>query len=274
MQAAKRWILVGDDKQLGVFDELGLADEEFQSKFDIPSEARKSLFEILKDRLPAHCQRMLNVQYRMVPPIGNLISECFYKEEGGIKSHERPVDPVLTSVLGKAVAWISTTKRADRRESEDSRYINMAEVQIVLDTLDKFSKAIKRQDPERVVTVLVLSAYNQQVRFLENQIRTCIPGFPHLSIECSTVDSIQGQEADVVFFSVTRSNPHHSAGFLKELARTNVALSRAREQLVIVGDDEFVRRAPNAEPLRRVFRHIEASPDECAIKILGNNRSM
>jgi serine/threonine protein kinase/DNA polymerase III delta prime subunit len=274
MQAAKRWILVGDEKQLGVYDELGLTSDELESEFDIPPEANLSLFEILKARLPSHCQRMLNVQYRMVPPIGNLISECFYKEDGGIKSHERALDPVLISVLGKSVVWLSTSKRADRRESKDSLFINMAEVQIVLDTLEKFDKTIKRQAPERVATILLLSAYNQQVRFLENQIRTRIAEFQHLSIECSTVDSIQGQEADVVFFSVTRSNPDHKAGFLKELARTNVALSRAREQLVIVGDDEFVRRAPNAEPLRRVFRHIEAFPNECAIKILGTNRTM
>jgi superfamily I DNA and/or RNA helicase len=75
-----------------------------------------------------------------------------------------------------------------------------------------------------------------------------------------------------VIFSVTRSNDQEKAGFLNELSRINVALSRARELLIIVGDDDFVRRAPGAEPLQRVLRHIDEHPDECRLRweLLGS----
>jgi superfamily I DNA and/or RNA helicase len=87
--------------------------------------------------------------------------------------------------------------------------------------------------------------------------------FPHLEIECNTIDTIQGREADVVIFSVTRSNEDRRAGFLGEIARINVALSRAREVLIIVGDDEFVRQANGADSLLRVLRYIDQHPEEC-----------
>jgi hypothetical protein len=70
-------------------------------------------------------------------------------------------------------------------------------------------------------------------------------------------------------FSVTRSNEDSRVGFLREFERINVALSRAEELLVIVGDDEFVRRAPGAEPLLRVLRHIEANPEDCVLEVAG-----
>ena len=90
--------------------------------------------------------------------------------------------------------------------------------------------------------------------------------FPHLEIECSTIDTVQGREADVIIFSVTRSNEDLRAGFLGEIRRINVGLSRARELLIIVGDDEFVRRAPGAEPLCRVLRYIDQHSEDCGFK--------
>jgi superfamily I DNA and/or RNA helicase len=90
-----------------------------------------------------------------------------------------------------------------------------------------------------------------------------------LDIACSTVDSVQGREAEVVIFSVTRSNEDSRVGFLREFERVNVALSRARELLIVVGDDEFVRQAPGAEPLLRVLRHIEANPEDCILEVVG-----
>ena len=68
---------------------------------------------------------------------------------------------------------------------------------------------------------------------------------------------------------MTRSNEDSRVGFLREFERVNVALSRARELLVIVGDDEFIRQAPSAEPLLKALRYIEAHPEDCVLEIAG-----
>jgi superfamily I DNA and/or RNA helicase len=80
------------------------------------------------------------------------------------------------------------------------------------------------------------------------------------------VDAFQGRQADVVLYSMTRSNPRREVGFLRERPRLNVALSRARDVLVVVGDHTFARAAPQAQAIRRVIDHIEAWPDECCIE--------
>jgi superfamily I DNA and/or RNA helicase len=164
-----------------------------------------------------------------------------------------------------AVAWITTRYLPERREqAAEPSYVNSVEVERILDLLGEFENAL--DSGEEKVTVQILSGYAAQAQLLERSIDRARHGFPHLIIECNTIHTVQGREADLVVLSVTRSNSDLRAGFLKELALTNVALSRARETLVIVGDDEFVRRAPGAEPLQRVLRHIEKYPDECVLR--------
>jgi superfamily I DNA and/or RNA helicase len=119
---------------------------------------------------------------------------------------------------------------------------------------------------DRVASVLCLSGYGAQVQAIERAIRNDRQGFPHLRIECNTVDAVQGREAKVVIFSVTRSNPRQEAGFLKEFRRMNVALSRARELLVIVGDERFVAGSPGLEALQRVLEYIKRKPSGCDIQ--------
>ena len=264
MARSKRWVFVGDSKQLPPFEDEVHRDPNLRQRFEIDSEeATESLFERLRRLLPQECQRMLKKQYRMVPAIGRLISECFY--DGEVESDVRVPDARLTSVTGRAVSWVSTRYLDDRREERaEESYVNSAEVNRILDLLSEFEDAVN--DSDEPVSIHLLSGYSAQVRLLERSIN-CY-SFPHLDVKCSTVDTVQGREAEVVIFSVTRSNQTERAGFLAEFARVNVALSRAREALVIVGDDEFVRRVPGAEPLRRALLHIERHPEDCSFKAL------
>ena len=85
-------------------------------------------------------------------------------------------------------------------------------------------------------------------------------------MECSSIDAFQGRECDILIYSVTRSNRQGQLGFLREERRLNVALSRGRFGLVLVGDHVFARAAGDAgNPFRRVVDYIERNPDSCAI---------
>jgi superfamily I DNA and/or RNA helicase len=211
---------------------------------------------------------MLKRQYRMVPPIGRMISECFY--DGEVESAERALDSQLMAAFDRAVTWFTTRYESNRQEEQAGlSFVNPDEVQHVLRLARKINAAVST---DRRVHVLLLSGYAAQTRLLEQSVGRESALLSRLDIECNTVDAVQGREADVVIFSVTRSNDKEKAGFLNELSRINVALSRAKELLIIVGDDDFVRRVPGAEALQRVLRYIDEHPDECQLRweLLGN----
>lgn len=261
---ARRWVVVGDSRQLPPFEEQALRDPQLMKRFELePSEAGETLFERLRRSLPSSNQVTLRRQYRMVPALGNLISACFY--DGELESEDRPVDPVIAATFGVPVVWLSTRSMADRREQAALQgYVNPGEARIIFDEIERLQQEASRMESTR--SVLVLSAYAGQVRFLGRTFDQSRHALDRLEIECGTVDSVQGREADVVMFSVTRSNDLERAGFLRELARINVALSRAREALVIVGDDEFVRHASGGDPLRRVLNYVVQHTDDCLLR--------
>jgi superfamily I DNA and/or RNA helicase len=205
---------------------------------------------------------MLSVQHRMVEPIGNLISHCFYK--GALKSSRKDIDPVIKELLGHAVIWLTTARLQDRQEQKRGKsYVNLAEATGVQDfLLDLEEVAVLRG---RKFTVAVLSGYSAQLENLERSIQTYRAQLPNLTISCSTVDAVQGREADIVVYSVTRSNPAGKLGFLKEHERINVALSRGREAILIIGDHSFIGAAQADHPLKKVLNYIRLNPTECAL---------
>ncbi|HFD86067.1 MAG TPA: hypothetical protein ENJ35_00130, partial [Gammaproteobacteria bacterium] len=106
MSRAKKWILVGDSKQLPPFQEEVLAKPELREQFEIDGlEAEESAFERMRRLAPDGCRVMLTTQYRMVEPIGRLVSECFY--EGLLESVRCDVDPHLCRLPMRAVNWFS-----------------------------------------------------------------------------------------------------------------------------------------------------------------------
>lgn len=85
-----------------------------------------------------------------------------------------------------------------------------------------------------------------------------------LQVEVNTIDAVQGREADVVVFSTVRSNPNAKVGFLQSDKRVNVAVSRARRGLILVGDSVFLSDARS--PLKNVLGFIETHPHFGAIE--------
>ena len=84
-------------------------------------------------------------------------------------------------------------------------------------------------------------------------ILTRFDGHPRLGIEVATVDSFQGKEADICIYSVTLNNSSDYLGFLKSAKRLNVALSRPRDLLLIIGDQEFCYRVSGENPFTRII---------------------
>ncbi|MBN0973336.1 MULTISPECIES: serine/threonine-protein kinase [unclassified Gordonia (in: high G+C Gram-positive bacteria)] len=272
---AKRWVVVGDTNQLPPVDEDLLRNRDLMNDNQLlPEDVKQTLFQRLTDRLPEHSQVMLNRQYRMIRPIGDMISTCFYGEE-----LHSPNDAELIGYslgYGKPVLWLDTSAHGDSRreaapQGKGKSFANRAEARIVIDRLVVLNGAIDKQvvglpDGRDKLEVLVIAPYVAQVAELNQQIAPLLGRLRHLSITVMSVDAVQGRESDVTIFSVTRSNATAALGFIGPdyWRRINVALSRARFGLTIVGDAGFIRGTTGA--LKKVLSYVETHPDDCELR--------
>ena len=264
---AERVILVGDERQLPPMVDETAAEEDGNS----PSaeSLATSLFQLLAE--PAEQEGQwhwagLRRQYRMHPAIGKLISQAFYD---GQLEQGRPADDFPDyQWMGRPVKWLSTADLPDHRERRQGQsFANRAEVSRIRRWLEGFEAECRQRNSRPVVGII--SGYQAQVSTLTRDIdpsnRT---RWQNLHIEVATVDSFQGRECDVVLYSTVRSNPEGNIGFLRDYRRVNVALSRARSLLVIVGDHQMMRHAATGmdeNPFAKVLEHIRAYPAECEI---------
>jgi superfamily I DNA and/or RNA helicase/serine/threonine protein kinase len=261
---SQRWVLVGDKRQLPPFIEEGLLDDQLLARYALDrQDLAATLFDRLCDLLPVECRTSLTWQHRMVPGIGNLISQCFY--DGELKSAPKAEDDTFSSVLPRPVTWLSTSSRLDKNESAaEMSFRNLCESQVITELLRRMGTLAENRN--RRYKVAVLTGYAEQKKLLERTFAPYVEQHPRLQLEWNTVDAFQGREADVAIYSVTRSNPSRKLGFLKENRRLNVALSRGRYYLVLVGDIHFAREIDGENPFGRVIQHIELNPNECCIR--------
>lgn len=268
---SRRFILVGDENQLPPVDEDLLRRKDILDGFNLNADfVRQTLFSRLAAGLPQSNRFALTEQYRMIAPIGNLISECFYD---GVLQSPRTAGVRGYEQLGKTVTWIDTSSHPGRIENLDANhpgsYANRHEANIAVSRLASIENAIERGlvEPEQSrgkYDVLLIAPYRGQIDELARRLNK--ERFKHLTVEVESVDAVQGREADFVVFSVTRSNRDRSFGFLGESywRRINVALSRARYGLTIVGDATFASDEKGA--LARVLTYMRQHPDDCEIR--------
>ena len=211
---------------------------------------------------------MLDEQYRMVRPIGDLISTCFYRGElhspntSGLQGYEM--------VMGGTVTWIDTSTCGEGRLEQSIRsYANRIEAKLIVSQLETIDGALERglikpPNHDGQLGVLVIAPYKSQVEELRR--RLAPRSFRHVAASVMSVDAVQGRESDLALFSVTRSNSRGRLGFLGPdyWRRINVALSRARYGLTIVGDAGFIRGTNGA--LKKVLEYIEQHPAGCTIR--------
>lgn len=197
----------------------------------------RTLMERIVDNKP-QCVSLLEVQYRMNEKIMRFSSDWFY--EGRVQS-----DPSVRNRgildLDEPMLWINTHDEEDKGEEfvgESFGRINKREANLTLQHLEAyFQKIGKQRILDERIDVGVISPYRAQVQYLRQRIKASpfFKPFRHL-ISVNTVDGFQGQERDVIFISLVRSNAEGQIGFLSDLRRMNVAITRARMKLIILGD--------------------------------------
>ncbi|WP_321947858.1 AAA domain-containing protein [Paraburkholderia sp. J10-1] len=268
MARARRTILVGDNKQLSPFQDPELGAKGLLEKYKLTTEDQKAtLFDHLSSGLTEGLCKVLATQHRMVPAIGDMISACFYDD--GLKSGRKDVPTYLAAAMRRPVTWFTTSKFSNRAShTVGSSHYNELEIQIIVKLLARFDFSIsKGVDKKRSISVAVLTGYGEQKRRLRAAIERRRGEWTSFSeIYVNVVDAFQGREADVVVFSVTRSEAN-GLGFLKDLERINVALSRGKDYVAIVGDDAFCRGADaRRNPLKAVLEHMSTHPQDCVVE--------
>ena len=208
----------------------------------------KTLMERIAENHPADVC-LLKIQYRMNDQIMRFSSDWFYHGQvesapsvrhRGILDYDIPIEWRQASIDDEG------TPPAEEFVGESFGRINKTEAQLTLDTLQQyFEKIGKQRVLDERIDVGVISPYRAQVQYLRQLLRKrefFKPFRRHISI--NTVDGFQGQERDIIVISLVRSNDEGQIGFLRDLRRMNVAITRARMKLIILGDPATLTRHP------------------------------
>ncbi len=203
---------------------------------------------------------LLKVQYRMNDDIMRFSSDWFYHGEV-----ERAPEVKYRSILDldTPMTWVDTAQldieAHEELVGETYGRINRAEAQLTIDTLHQYFERLGRQRVlDERLDLGIISPYRAQVQLLRRMLRKSAYFKPlrHL-ISVNTVDGFQGQERDIIVISLVRSNEAGQIGFLRDLRRMNVAITRARMKLFILGDSTTMTKNPFYRKLYRYIKGLE-----------------
>ncbi|MGA9314058.1 MAG: AAA domain-containing protein [Solirubrobacteraceae bacterium] len=259
MVRAKRWIIVGDHCQLPPFIDDALLRPSMLADHSLRvDDIKVTLFDRLRTQLPDGCVKLLSHQHRMAPAIGGMISQCFYDRT--LQSAPREPPHWLSHLAPSPVCWFTTSRSEARFETRaGTTVINNYESRVIEKLIRQANSAAV--EAKSAVSVVVLTGYAGQRDVIRRQIAPMLSNWPALEIECSTIDAFQGRQADIAIYSVTRSNKEGKIGFLNERRRLNVALSRGRDALLLVGDHVSARGSTAENPFVAVLDYIEGHGD-------------
>ncbi len=217
-----------------------LAGDHFQLSPTIKSEKAgkaglgTTLLEKLAIKYPEAVE-MLEVQYRMNEKIMHFSSKMFYKNK--LQAHASVSNLGLSNL--KPVEFIDTAGCSFDEKLEGTSSTNPEEASfLVRQLIALFELPEIAANPP---SVAVISPYKQQISILKDLIQESSILKPFINtINTNTIDSFQGQERDAVFISMTRSNASGEIGFLADTRRMNVAMTRAKKRLVIIGDSATI----------------------------------
>ena len=235
IRKAGRVILAGDHCQL---------PPTVKSIMALKGGLGKTLMERIVENKP-EAVTLLKMQYRMNEQIMKFSSEWFYHgmvESAPTVSHRGILD------YDTPMMWIDTAECDGKEEfvGENFGRINRAEAELTLQTLQQYLEKIgKQRILEESIDVGIISPYRAQVQLLRKELRKreFFRPYRHL-LTVNTVDGFQGQERDIILISLVRSNDGGDIGFLRDLRRMNVAITRARMKLIILGSSETMTSHP------------------------------
>ena len=277
MRRASRVILAGDHCQL---------PPTVKSIAALRAGLGKTLMERIAENKP-EVVTLLKIQYRMNDEIMRFSSDWFYggkvesapqikyrsvldydhpitwidtsNEENQItiEGEDAPEDSASTSSSVSAANQNSDLNFKEQFVGESFGRINKAEAELTLLTLaEYFTKIGKQRVLEERIDVGIISPYRAQVQYLKKLIKKYEFFKPYRRlISVNTVDGFQGQERDVILISLVRSNDEGQIGFLKDLRRMNVAMTRARMKLIILGNKDTMTKHPF---YKKLWEYVEA----------------
>ncbi|AEI47748.1 AAA domain-containing protein [Runella slithyformis] len=186
---------------------------------------------------------LLEEQYRMNEQIMGYSSQIFYQHK--LKAHASVAHRVLFTD-DKPVLFIDTAGCGFEEKLEGTSSTNPEEAALLLKHLGLLTAEWEAQKTDTSFpSIAIIAPYKQQIHVLAEQLSHVPELQPYLAhMAVNTVDSFQGQERDVVYISMTRSNSEGSIGFLADIRRMNVAMTRARKKLVVVGDSATLAQFP------------------------------
>lgn len=277
MRRASRVILAGDHCQL---------PPTVKSIAALRAGLGKTLMERIAENKP-EVVTLLKIQYRMNDEIMRFSSDWFYggkvesapqikyrsvldydhpitwidtsNEENQItiEGEDAPEDSASTSSSVSAANQNSDLNFKEQFVGESFGRINKAEAELTLLTLaEYFTKIGKQRVLEERIDIGIISPYRAQVQYLKKLIKKYEFFKPYRRlISVNTVDGFQGQERDVILISLVRSNDEGQIGFLKDLRRMNVAMTRARMKLIILGNKDTMTKHPF---YKKLWEYVEA----------------
>ena len=277
MRRASRVILAGDHCQL---------PPTVKSIAALRAGLGKTLMERIAENKP-EVVTLLKIQYRMNEEIMRFSSDWFYggqvesapqikyrsildydhpitwidtsNEENQItiEGEDAPEDSASTSSSASAANQNSDLNFKEQFVGESFGRINKAEAELTLLTLaEYFTKIGKQRVLSESIDVGIISPYRAQVQYLKKLIKKYEFFKPYRRlISVNTVDGFQGQERDVILISLVRSNDEGQIGFLKDLRRMNVAMTRARMKLIILGNKDTMTKHPF---YKKLWEYVEA----------------
>ena len=224
----------------------------------------KTLMERIVENKP-ECVSLLEVQYRMNDEIMQFSSDYFY--HGKMRSAPEVAHRLIHE--GDApILWFDTSEielGEDEKDNFKEQFVgetfgrvNKGEAELTISLLQIYFQRIgKQRILDDSIDVGIISPYRAQVQYLKRLIkkRTFFKPFRHL-ISVNTVDGFQGQERDVILISLVRANDKGQIGFLRDLRRMNVAMTRARMKLFILGDAPTLTRHPFYKQLYNYIQQV------------------
>lgn len=224
----------------------------------------KTLMERIVENKP-EVVTLLKMQYRMNDDIMRFSSNYFY---GGLVESAPSVKYRSILDLDIPMEWISPAQLSEDTEDafkeefvgESFGRINKEEAELTLDTLQQYFERIGKQRLlDEHIDVGIISPYRAQVQYLRRLLmkREYFKPFRR-QISINTVDGFQGQERDIIVISMVRANDEGQIGFLRDLRRMNVAITRARMKLIILGDAPTLTHHPF---YRQLWQYIQSLAD-------------